>query len=100
MTWRQRYLLHSNLISSAQHRCPDLWHYSYCFSSVRRSLYGGSKYTPTHPPTHTHTHTHTHTYIHAHTHTHTHTDTETNNSLEAPLEYNQDQTPLMSQGWL
>ena len=29
------------VISSAQHRWPDLWHYIYCFVSVRRSLYGG-----------------------------------------------------------
>ena len=28
------------VISSAQHRWPDLWHYIYCFVSVR-SLYGG-----------------------------------------------------------
>ena len=36
------------IISSAQHRWPDLWHYIYCFVPVRRSLYGGRKYTHTH----------------------------------------------------
>ena len=33
------------MISSAQHRWPDLRHYTYYFVSVRRSLYGGRKYT-------------------------------------------------------
>ena len=40
------------VISSAQHRWPDLWH---CiFVSVRRSLYGGRKYTHTRTRTRTH----------------------------------------------
>ena len=63
------------LISPAQHRWPDVWHYIYCFVSVRRSLYGGRKYTHIYTHIHTHTHTCTHTGTHRHTHTHKHTHT-------------------------
>ena len=49
----------TKVLDTAQHRWPDLWHYVYCFVTVRRSLYGGRKYT------HTHTHTHTHARTHA-----------------------------------
>ena len=73
MAWRQRYVIQSNLISSAQHRWPDLWHYSYCFGSVMRSLYGGSKYTHTRTYTHTHTQMHRYTYTYTYTHIYTHT---------------------------
>ena len=51
------------VISLAQHCWPGLWRYIYCFGSVRRSLYGGRKYT------HTQTHTHTHTQTCMHTRT-------------------------------
>ena len=56
------------VISLAQHCWPGLWRYIYCFGSVRRSLYGGRKYTHTQTHTHTHTHTHTQTCMHTRTH--------------------------------
>ena len=57
MTWRRRYLSQNHFLSTIL--TAYLWHYIYCFS-VRRSLYGGRKYT------HTHTHTYTYTYTHTH----------------------------------
>ena len=57
MTWRVMYLTSVAL------------HLLFCFVSVRRSLFGGRKYTHTH--TRAHTHTHTCTYPHTSTYPHT-----------------------------
>ena len=47
------------VISSAQHRWLDLWHYIYCFVQSKEAFtVEGNKHT--HAQTHTHTHTHTH----------------------------------------
>ena len=68
MMWWWRYLTQSNFLSTTTFAWSLALHL--CFCSVRRSLYGGRKYThtPTHlpptPPPPTHTHTHTHTRMH------------------------------------
>ena len=58
------------VISSAQHRWPDLWYNIYCFVQSRETFTVEGN-------THTHAHAHTHTRAHTHTHTHTHTYTHT-----------------------
>ena len=67
ITWWRRYLTQSNFLSSTSLAWSLALH---LFCSVRRSLYGGRKYTHTRARAHTHTHTHTHTPTNTHTHTH------------------------------
>ena len=59
-------------ISTAYHRCPELWHYIYCFAQSGEAF--PMKWNKHNINKHTHRYTHTHIFTHRHTHaTHTYT---------------------------